>query len=102
MTSMMGTHAETLFVSTADHAFIGEAMGELKANVDQLLEQARSTAQTAGHFSWSVSSVSHEVTPLSVPTRRTSFLGPVHTMTLRFVASALIVVSWETGLSSFE
>ncbi len=98
MTSTMGTHAETMFASTADHA----SMVELKTNVDELPDQARETARAAGHLFWAVSSVSHEVTPLDVLSKKTTLLGLSQQMTTRFVASALVVVSWETGLSAFE
>ncbi len=102
MTSEMGTHAETLFVSTADHASIAEAMVELKENVDALLIQARHTAQTAGHFSWTVSSVSHDVCQINVVSKKALFFGSGQEVVARVIASALVVVSWETGLSTFE
>lgn len=98
----MSTHAETLFVSTADHESIADAMVELKQSIDALLADARNTAEVAGHFSWAVSSVSHDVIQLNLVTRKTTMFGSGQEIVARFIASALVVVSWETGPSAFQ
>ncbi|WP_267784968.1 hypothetical protein [Paenarthrobacter ureafaciens] len=90
------SHIETVYIVTDPQPTVEESVKQLAQRLDKNLKDLVTVFQEAGDQLWNAEPASHTVTPVPVVERRpTGIIGREKVQVTHYIASALVMVSFQ-------